>query len=467
MPLPELFGSSYITLAIVVVVVILLVLLLFLNIRGKKRASVSATATAGEGGKKSKPAKMRPARGKAAAADDAAESPDYHAEGVPETPEEAPEAVPSHTRASATRQTRADLGAGGVPAADPITTVVSDILRGWGDLTEEDTNRLAVFRMDRVLAAIAVVELPKDLRNSEHARTRLGQLRHYATTVQEGGRKVHLPQAEFAGIGIEPLRGPQPSGEPEGGAEPTEPPAGAAEDIPEAEETAGESRAADASWGVDRSKSLWGEEAAAALWGADTPDTNHFAETAGATGERSLPEIRWEPETPAEIAEKAGTEAGWDNAENAVAAAAAAFWAASEPAEAPAMETPAAKETVAEEVLPVVEEFTGFEEDVHAAGAVEKDTFFSSLGGKISTAEDLLALPATEQANMLVFLEPAELDKVFRAVGDPELKKSVIDTLEHVGSPASLDVIHKCLDDPDPSVQVHALEAADRLLGAS
>jgi hypothetical protein len=449
--LPELFGSSYITLAIIVVVVLLLVLLLFLNMRGRKRAGAGAAATAGQSGKRTKPPKERLTKGRvaaaAAAAASTAESPDSVEEG-PEATAEAEETAPSHAKLDTARQTRADLGAGGMPAADPITTVVNDILRGWGDLTDEDTNRLTVFRQDRVLAAIAAAGLPKDLKNSEHARTRLGQLRHYATTVQEGGRKVHLPQAEFAGIGVAPAGGPKPSGEPDG-AQPTEPRGDAVEEIPEVEETAGEARAADASWGVDKSKSLWGEEAAVALWGTETPDTSQVTDAGG----QSLPEIRWEPEAPKEMAEEAGTESGWGK-ENAVAAAAAAFWAASEPAEAPAAATtpakaPTANETVTEEELPMVH-----------------DTFFSSLGGKVSTAADLLALPAGEQASMLVFLEPAELDKVFRAASDSELKKSVIDTLEHVGSPASLDVIQGCLEDPDPGVQVHALEAAERLLGA-
>jgi hypothetical protein len=67
---------------------------------------------------------------------------------------------------------------------------------------------------------------------------------------------------------------------------------------------------------------------------------------------------------------------------------------------------------------------------------------------------------------MLVFLKPSELAKLLRQTTDVELKKSVIDTLESVGSPSALDIIYHCLDDPDPQIQTRALSAADRLLGA-
>jgi hypothetical protein len=94
------------------------------------------------------------------------------------------------------------------------------------------------------------------------------------------------------------------------------------------------------------------------------------------------------------------------------------------------------------------------------------DSFLTDLSGKISTADALLALPPAEQANMLVFLKPSELAKVLRQTTDVELKMTVIDTLESVGSPSALDIIYHCLDDPDPQIQTRALSAADRLLGA-
>ena len=87
------------------------------------------------------------------------------------------------------------------------------------------------------------------------------------------------------------------------------------------------------------------------------------------------------------------------------------------------------------------------------------------LGKSVGNAADVLALPAEDQAEMLPFLEPGELTKVFHSAGNKDLKKAVIDTLEHVGSTASLDAIHACLEDPDAEVQLYALDAAERMLG--
>ncbi len=99
-------------------------------------------------------------------------------------------------------------------------------------------------------------------------------------------------------------------------------------------------------------------------------------------------------------------------------------------------------------------------------GGLDSDTFLQDLGSGVSTAEALLAVPAAEQAGLLAFLKPAELAKVLQGTSDSELKTAVIDTLESVGSPSALDIIYRCLDDPDPQIQAKALAAADRLLGA-
>jgi HEAT repeat protein len=83
---------------------------------------------------------------------------------------------------------------------------------------------------------------------------------------------------------------------------------------------------------------------------------------------------------------------------------------------------------------------------------------------KITTAAGLMALPTIRRKEMLGLLPPGELDKVFRGSNDLELKKAVIDSLEKIGSAPALDVLHTCLEDPDPEVQLRALEAAERLL---
>ena len=89
----------------------------------------------------------------------------------------------------------------------------------------------------------------------------------------------------------------------------------------------------------------------------------------------------------------------------------------------------------------------------------------SKLSMKVETAEQLLALPADERADMTAFLPPTELAATFRATHDMGLKRAVIDTLENIGTPASLNALGNCFEDGDPDIQVYALAAADRLLG--
>ena len=91
----------------------------------------------------------------------------------------------------------------------------------------------------------------------------------------------------------------------------------------------------------------------------------------------------------------------------------------------------------------------------------------SRLSVKVETAEQLLALPTTERVDMAAFLPPAELVATFRATQDPDLKKAVIDTLEHIGSPSSLNALGNCFEDADSDIQIYALAAADRLLGVA
>jgi hypothetical protein len=76
-----------------------------------------------------------------------------------------------------------------LPGTDPLQAVIAEVLNGWGDLTQEDTNRLGVFRPDRVMAAVASTDIPRELKSSEHARARLGQLRRWAAGLEYGSAR--------------------------------------------------------------------------------------------------------------------------------------------------------------------------------------------------------------------------------------------------------------------------------------
>jgi hypothetical protein len=98
------------------------------------------------------------------------------------------------------------------------------------------------------------------------------------------------------------------------------------------------------------------------------------------------------------------------------------------------------------------------------AGAGLPDTPFSARDFKLKMARDVMALPTSDRSEVIGFLLGGLLNT---AGSGPELKRAVIDTLEHLHSIALVNVLLDCLDDPDPIVQDYALAAADRLLEGS
>ena len=277
------------------------------------------------------------------------------------------------------------------PHDDPLRAVIEDILRGWGDLTEDDTKRLEVFRPEKVLAVAESTGIPKDAKGSEYARKRLTQIRQYAAGQQI---KTKIPgQAEYPdhdtaapAPAVDEQLAPAPGGYPSVG--------GAQTDLTTTAATGAASAA--------------GTAATTAALGV---------ETASEPDHDVSPSPRDTPTTSA-----------WTRVDTQASAVAQA--------------------SVAPEPQPSREE-----------GG------FGSMTMAIKTADDIMALPPVERPDYVVFLRPPELAKLFTRTDDQRLKKSVIDILENVGSPASLEVLRTCLDDPDPEIQVYALEAADRLLG--
>lgn len=69
-----------------------------------------------------------------------------------------------------------------------------------------------------------------------------------------------------------------------------------------------------------------------------------------------------------------------------------------------------------------------------------------------------------ERVEALHSLAPKELGRLFSATDDKTMKLSIIDALEDAAGPESISTLQVCLDDADPEVQLHALEAAERLL---
>jgi hypothetical protein len=558
MQLPEILGTSYILPAIIVVLFLAAIAgLLILNQRKKARAAGASgrqsqkLSKTEKAAKKAPPLKATRESRKAAAlaaravgdAGVAAETAQTAGEGmsgdlarlvaagepgvgdaalavgatavaaVPATPlaPVAPPAAPSESRAGRqklAKQFQSDVSPTAVLAVDPLQRVIATILQGWGDITAEDTNRLAVFRADRVVAALSTIEVPKEGKGNEYARARLTQLRRFAGQMEQTARPAPVDTEihEFAGIGgaggkrtglagtagsgaaplgaaatsaavvSAPAAGAPIAGAAADGAgaaasvpEPVDPAPAAPtrrswyssdheeaipvpvepeiqiikgpvmpqeyrtaaspiDDLDNTDSSAAEERRAEFDWGADEDDlAPSGQIKAVDLtWGhGQSTESLTFTETApvvpAAPSAETAPNV--EPAAP----QPSAADEASRSAEAAVAAAAAAFWG-----------TP---------------------------DAVRLERSAGDLGKSVSNASDVLALPAGEQAEMLPFLEPGELTKVFRSAGDKDLKKAVIDTLEHVGSTASLDAIHACLEDPDPEVQLYALDAAERMLG--
>jgi hypothetical protein len=463
--MPVLFGNTYILPAIIVVVLLVLLLLVMVL---RKRGSASGPSKT-----KAKPdtRAATPPRPTKVVRPPIQATPAAMATPAPEPAAEAATALPGTIEPSAAQAATATPAVAAAPAAvpaavrhevpradmaphtDPLQAVIVDILQGWGDITADDTKRLALFRPEKVLAAAQAMETPKELKSKQHARTRLTQLRQYAANRVEQARAQQAASAAA-----------------EACAEESEVPAAPAEPVaPVASVFAPQPKATEPEPAAAFQKT---EEAEAPLVETDYADelsTWPEAQLEPAVYSPVAVPVETQFEAPAETPTVAPTEIALET-----------------PVEAPAeasleavQESPF--ETVAKPVVDPMaaemplQESSWLQQDAQAAPKWqaagepafldEPESSLSSLHVSIKTAGELLALPEHERPDMVAFLEPAELAKVFDGTNDPVLKKAIIDTLEHVSNPASLEVLRRCLDDPDPQIQVYALEAADRLLG--
>lgn len=405
---PELFGSSYTVSGLIAVVVLLLIVLLLVIRRRRQRSPKGASPATTEPKSQVKPP---------------SES------ALPTEPRASVRLPSAGSPASSSLGARLPTGLAALPTTDPLKDTLDSMLRGWGDLTDEDLARLRIFKAERVIAAINSLELPSDLKKSQFASLRLNRLRAYASTL--AAAKVDRPDQEQQTPESSQAAAPGPG---EAGAPPSE-------------ETAGPT---------------FGETATIASTEVTAPTT----------GEPSI------QQGPAELSDSnepvsAETEAQRQLSESKVSGDSEANQPAPPEQEAqqemliPEVPEPDAvvyEETPVEEVkefleieeLPLEEEIAEVVEPVEEEPAQQQEP----------TAESVLALPSCEQRKALALLDPKELARVFEVSTDVQLRKAVIDVLEEIGSPAHLELLQRCLDDPDPEIQLYALAAADRILGS-
>lgn len=347
--------------------------------------------------------------------------------------------------AASGRRSRTARAAGDAPRvativrSDPMDAAIQDILNGWGDLSPEDMKRLELFRPERVTAGLAAVQLPKS--SSSDTKMRLTRLRQLAGTLQQ--RAWAAPQATATAAGAS-VDAPAPETSPAVPA-PVAPTAA----TPEASDVTPVEHPVYLFTGYADPPA---PPAAPIVTAADpvlaAPQPEASAEPDRPAADWAEPRPLWEPDPGTTITEMPAPsyhEVEIDGNGNGKGAG-----------EALAPPQPETKPAVKPSYT--ADDFFWDDEPVKA---------LSRLLVKIDTAEQLLALPASERVDMVAFLPPAELVATFRATQDLELKKSVIDTLEHIGSPASLNALGNCFEDADSDVQVYALAAADRLLGVA
>ena len=391
------------------------------------------------------------------------------------------------------RRSRASRGAGDgarvVPIGknDPMQAAIQDILNGWGDLTPEDMKRLELYRPERLSATLVTVQLPKS--GSTDAKLRLSQLRQYASTLEHRAYDAQV-SAEAAAAAtpetppISPMTGTAATTA-TAAANPGPLPIRQTANIFAGYTTPAVSGMPAATQGEpsSASRAVAASEAMTMSRFMTDADTDKPAEPAAVspleTSKQASPpndpsafwadpRPLWEPDPGTSIEElpaPAYHEVEMDPVSKhdllfgTGAALAASLPAASTPAAPAPLAPPEVEEQPA--VRSVYTDADDFFWDDEPHGAV------SRLSVKVETAEQLLALPASERVDMVAFLPPAELVATFRASQDPEVKRAVIDTLEHIGSPVSLNALGNCFEDNDSEMQKYALAAADRLLGVA
>ncbi len=460
--MPELFGSAYILPAIIVVVLLLVLFLALMRSRRAKAPKPERVAPAKERGRPEadadSPNETRDVSEVAAATEP---SPGMTTARAMRSRKNAPR-LGQHARRweTTTASTTAAV------STDPVTPVLMELLHGWGDLSQADKNRLNVFRPSVVQAAARGLQMPKELKNDRDAHVRLEQLVRYADDLAV----AHAPATDPLGSRVHGLEEEDTAfaGAPQTDVAPLA--------VPLAETTQ-EMRLVPPP-GAHVSPDVTDEAAAHlsrdAEGAADDLDATQIAgaAAAGAAGLVSMTNGgRRTVSTDHEDGERADLDAFVHSRAGRVAPT---------PAEGDILQTPQSADAEPEhssfdiafgrweEVSPpTVQEVSAFGEWSPLDDTVETQPKPRPLlGDVVRTADDLLALPAEEQAEMVAFLEPGELAGVLKRTDDPALKKAVIDTLEHVNSPAALEVLRQCLDDSDPQVQMHALQAADRILGS-
>lgn len=369
---------------------------------------------------------------------------------------------------------------------DPLNATIQEILDGWGELTPEDMKRLELFRADRLSEALTAVQLSKS--KSNDAKVRLSQMRQYAAGLERRAQDIQMAQAATAAAALAAATAaaPQAGGAPDAGPSPAtvvQPPfeqrspifAGYATPVVPAVAAGLSAPVMPAAPPAPSTAVPEATPASRSFYDAEPPKPAEIdppAAVADPASSWAEPRPVWEPDPEPELEEMPAPvfdEIEMEPAEVQLDTSGLGA-ALNEPMGMPMRETFPAEEESEDTFFAAAP--PRIELPSYSGAPFDDDLFWDDepaavapLSAKVETAEQLLALPPNERVDMAALLPPTELAAAFRATHDPELKKAVIDTLEHIGTPSSLNALGCCFEDADSDIQVYALAAADRLLG--
>lgn len=313
------------------------------------------------------------------------------------------------------------------PAGDPVRAAVTAIASGRGPLESAETRRLELYRPDRILQvteALKTEELTSKAPN-HLVLDRLRAISDYASFVMVQVATTHT----------EPAPEEPRAAEPESAAEE------AAELQPAAEATA-ESKETQISPQPDL------EPGPEAPTPHESPVEKSLPESAPEVTEIiKTDEVRTEPLLPLDT-----TEPGEMIADDVL----------------PAEVVPAVPEAVEEEAPEEVEAIEIGESPLplDPVDPVEPpaETYQDAAPLNHLTAEDLAGIPKEQWGDAFSRLSASETCRLFETSENRDLKMQLVDHVEARGGADALLILDTCLRDPDPEVQLHALNAAEKLL---
>src|SRR5665811_2228084 len=292
---------------------------------------------------------------------------------------------------------------------DPVEAMVGALMEGQGELTGEESKRVRLYNPERVVAVVLAMSEGVSGSNKEIMRARLSRIRELAESQQ-----VEMSSPAEAEVVGETTR---------------------------ASETPLEDSVEEQQTSLPQEDSLELDEELSFVEAEDVQSVADDFSESGEDGEEQAEveslDMEWESET-LEMEE--------------------------EPESLDMEEEPEILE-MEMEVPEVVEDLEVEEEvDFPEESAEEESAVSDHLDLAISTAQDVFDLPEGERVDALSFLEEEQLLEVIRLDEGGILCLAAVDMLGEMGTPQALEALEECLESANEQVQVHSVEAVERIL---